>query len=61
MRHMDTRYDVQTSINSAIKGSAWCIKAGLGHSVVLGIEFERDDVPSRGALNERRVSTTVDT
>ena len=40
----------QASIGSAIKGSAGCFKAGLGHGVVLGMELERDGVSNRGAL-----------
>ena len=45
------RQDAQASVGSAIKGSAWCIKAGLGHSVVLGMEREQDCVSRGGALN----------
>jgi hypothetical protein len=44
------RWDAQASVGSAIKGSAWCVKAGLGYSVVLGMELERDGVSKRGAL-----------
>jgi len=39
----------EASVSSAIKGSAWCIKAGLGHRVVLGMELERDGISRRGA------------
>ena len=49
----------QASIGSAIKGSAGCFKAGLGHGVVLGIERERDGVSNRGVLR-RRISTKFD-
>jgi len=39
----------EASVDSAPKRSAWCIKAGLGHRVVLGMERERDGVSRCGA------------
>ena len=57
---LDTRWDLQASVGSAIKRSARGVKAGLGHSVVLGMELERDGVSRRGALNEKHISTKVD-
>ena len=54
------RQDAQASVGSAIKGSAWCIKAGLGHSVILGMEREQDGVSRGGTLNKKHISTQVD-
>jgi hypothetical protein len=54
------RSNAQASINSTIKRSAWSVKAGLGHRVVLGMELERDSVSRCGALNKRHMSTKVD-
>jgi hypothetical protein len=54
------RSDAQASVGSVVKGSAWRVKAGLGHSVVLGMERELDGVSRRCALNKKHISTKVD-
>ena len=43
--------DVQASIDSARKRRAWLGKAGLGHGVVLGVEYKLDGVSHSGSLN----------
>jgi hypothetical protein len=57
---LDARWDVQASVGSAIKRSARGVKAGLGHSVVLGMELERNGVSGRCSLNKKHISTKID-
>ena len=45
-----THKPVSVEFGFPIKGSTWRVKAGLGHSVVPGMELERDGVSRRGAL-----------
>jgi hypothetical protein len=52
--------NAQASVESSIKRSAWTVKAGLGHCVVLGIELERDGISGLGGLNKKHISTKVD-
>ncbi len=52
------RQGAQASVHSAIKRRAWCVKAGLGHTVVLAMENERDALSHLGGLEGRLVSTT---
>ena len=51
-RDIFDRWDAQASVGSAIQRSAGSVKAGLGHSVVLRMELERDGVSGRSALNK---------
>ena len=44
--------DVQAGIESAIKRRAWLGKAGLGHGVVLGVEYKLDGVTNSRSLRE---------
>jgi len=50
-------WDAQACVDSANKRGAWCVKAGLGHGVVLLMENKRDALSSFGGLEERIVST----
>jgi hypothetical protein len=45
-------YDAQASVESARQGRAWLSKAGLSHTMVLGVEGEVDNVSHRGRLKE---------
>jgi hypothetical protein len=50
------RQDAQASVQSPSLGSAWCIKAGLSYSVIVGSEGKQNGVSRRGGLKDSQLN-----
>jgi hypothetical protein len=50
------RRNAQASVQSPNLGSAWCIKAGLSYSEIVGSEGKRNYVSRRGSLKDGQLN-----